>query len=224
MINKPFALATLVFLSATNVHATLYNVTYTNNDGSQWTGIVDTITDSLMLTSWIEGAGDKSWWTPIDPTSIIFHAYQGSRFQNTLSSLTSYDVPDVWNGTIDANWGFLSDLGKKEILWKEGEFTGNNSRLAWGLAPLNNGNIDNKVESSLATEYSFGYVPASSDVNYYQVLDIGSGDTVLVTKSVVPIPSSVSLFGIGIAVLLGAIRPWKTLKRRETGAGHVLFA
>ena len=177
-----------VLLSPMASNATLISVEWTDNDGPQWTGVVDTTTDSLVIQTWVEGAGGFDWWTPASPP-ITFHAYLAPLFPTTFAALSAFDVPDNWDGTIGADWGFLSDLTKDAISWNEGVFTGNTSRLGWGLCQANNGSIC----SQFGTESDFSFVPYSSVLNF-----AAFSDSLIVTPVSVPEPGTLALLGIGL--------------------------
>lgn len=179
----------IVILSISlNAHAILFDVTYHNNDGSQWTGTVNSDTDTLTLASWVEGSGGYSWWTPTDPASLTFSAVD--------SSYAAYDVLDTWDGTIGSDWGFLSDLSKDQIVWNEGTFTGNTSRIGWGISENNIGTLDASRD-----ETYFLYVPYNPVGNLWQIAD-QSSDFVSVTQGAsVPAPAPLALLGIGILAL-----------------------
>lgn len=188
---KLLALTTLS-LSA-GVNAALFDVEYHNIDGSQWTGVVDSSTDKLTLTSWVEGAGGQSWWTPVDPTSLVFTAVN--------SSYGSYDVLDSWDGTIGSNWGFLSDLGKDSIAWNEGVFTGNSSRFGWGIGESNNGSLSANYD-----ETRLLWSPNSSTGNSWQILSGDDFVSVNAREGTVPTPASLFLISLGLIGIMATRR------------------
>ena len=53
-----------VLVSGGYAHGALYNIDFNDFDGSHWTGVVDTSTDSLTITSWVENLGGIPFWTP----------------------------------------------------------------------------------------------------------------------------------------------------------------
>ena len=81
--------------------ATLFDVNWVDDDGSQWAGVVDTSTDTLTISSWIENPGGTAYfslielsaWNAITPTGAAF------------------DVPDNWDMTIGSDWAFVRPIG-----------------------------------------------------------------------------------------------------------------
>ncbi|MBC6987770.1 PEP-CTERM sorting domain-containing protein [Alteromonas sp. BZK5] len=192
------------------VNAALIDVTYHDADGPQWTGVVDTTTDLLTIASWTEGVGGVyDYWTPQDPTSLIFQAIDLGTASNvyvSASSLTSYDVPDNWDGTIFSGWGFLSTQGKQDIAWNEGIFSGNNSRLGWGLAQTNAGLFN---PTDFATENFFSFTPYSSTANRVSSIG-GPNDFISIVPRVdvttpdsteVPEPATLTFFGLTLLAM-----------------------
>ncbi|MEH6814655.1 MAG: PEP-CTERM sorting domain-containing protein [Motiliproteus sp.] len=192
-MNKPITniIGAVLLLCFSNfAAATLFDVTFTDNDGPQWTGAVDSNTDSLVIQTWAEGAGGTGYWTP-STLPLSFTAYQCPVFNCTFAQLNLFDVADNWDGTIGADWGFLSDITKDNISWNEGVFTANTSRLGWGIAQTNSGIIT----SNFGTESSFSFVPFGADSNV-----VATADTVTVTvSSSVPKPATLALFGLALA-------------------------
>ncbi|TPH19317.1 hypothetical protein [Litorilituus lipolyticus] len=187
---KILRFALLILFLSNQSHATLLNITFIDNDGPQWMGVVDTNTNTLIINSWLEGSGDENFWTPIGP--LVFHAYLAPSFPSTFSNLVPYDVLDNWNGTIGANWGFVSALDKSQILWNEGVFTGNTSRLGWGIAQFNDGVFN----SSFATENEFSFIPYDTQANRRVVADV-----LTVEANKIPEPFSTALFAIALLLL-----------------------
>lgn len=185
-------LAILAILSVpVSANAAQLSVQFTDNDGPQWTGIVDTTTDTLTINTWVEGAGGRDFWTPTGP--LTFKAYEAATFNTTFGALTPFDVPDGWDGSIGPDWGFLSDLTKQQISWNQGVFTANNSRLGWGISQRN----DEAVVSGFNSEIDFSFVPYSNVDNFATEADS------LIVKPV-PEPGAVGLLGLGLA--LAALR------------------
>jgi hypothetical protein len=199
-----FALGVVLTTSA---HAGLFDVSYFDADGPQWTGVVDTTADTLTLATWTEGAGGRSWWTPTDPSSLVFNALQAPLFPADLSQLVPFDVPESWDGTIGADWGFVSAAGKQDIAWNEGVFADNNSRLGWGIAQFNSGSF----QASFIDENHFAFTPRSVSENTVSILD--SADDFLSVSvrdgdngngngsAAVPAPEVLALMGSGLALI-----------------------
>ncbi|NIZ62783.1 hypothetical protein DL239_17580 [Sedimentitalea sp. CY04] len=192
-ITRAFAVATTFCLAPLTSHAATFDVAYTDNDGPQWTGIVDSTTDTFTILSWAEGAGGIGYWTPTSASlPLLFNA--------VTAALDPFDVPDDWDGTIGNNWGFLSDLIKSDIEWQEGNFSGNNSHLGWGISQVNNGSISSSVGESY-----FLYTPRSSTGNY-----LSTANSVSVTS----VPSPVPLPAAGF-LLIGALGSISLLRGRK---------
>lgn len=183
-----------LILSASGfVNATLLMVEYTESQTVKWTGQVDTTLNTLTITSLTDNVGGEAYWTPQQP--ILFNAVRlvgGTDF----TSLVSYDVDDLWNGSIAADWGFISQFNKNGIQWNEGVFTGNNSHLGWGLGMSNVGSLDLRRNESF-----FGYTPWATDLNR------GYGEGVVTVNTIideeeqvasVPEPSTLAIFALGV--------------------------
>lgn len=177
------AIVLVLMMMSISAHATLYDVTYNNTDTVSWTGIVDTSTDTLTLSTFADNPGNKPIWTPTNPTNIVFHA--------VLGNLAAFDVSDTWDGAIGTTWGFLSDLTKPQINWNEGNFVGNSSRLGWGFGENNIGGT-----SPLHDEGFFGWTPYSASGNWGV-----AGGNVTVTlreEGAIPAPAPFALMSLGL--------------------------
>ncbi len=127
-------------------HATLYKVTFTERGGSQWTGHVNTINDTLTIISWTPYAGANQHWHPAltEPLVLNAVAYEHSPGKDGYQT---YDISDRWDGTIGDDWGFLGPMAM-DIDWLYGDdarvFGPNNDelgcrgsgggQLAWGIS------------------------------------------------------------------------------------------
>lgn len=174
--------------------ASLFSVAFTDNDGPQWTGVVDSVTDSLSIQTWVEGPGGTAYWTPtLAALPLNFQAFMAPSFPTPFASLTPFDVPDNWDGIIGPSWGFLSDLTKPNIAWNEGVFAGNNSRMGWGIAQFNS----EVIQDNFATSSFFQFTPTSTSGN-----QASEADTVTVNAAAqVPAPGSLFLLALGLAGL-----------------------
>jgi hypothetical protein len=119
-------------LAATASQATLVQIDYLdrngtggfpNNGGPHWTGVVDTVANTLTINTWIDLPGTPEFWTPLwtpnlTTLSLVWPAVE--------SDGSPYDVPDTWTGHIDASFGFISPTSVRNMLWNEG---------VWGQAP-----------------------------------------------------------------------------------------
>lgn len=118
--------AGLVLLLSSPVQATLYEVSWESIGGPEWTGIVDSTTDALTITSWSE-----------DPAVLPYQYFELTDFATTWNAISAtgavYDVPDDWDMTIGTNWGFVRPVSNA-IGWSGG---GPNPHFAgWGAACL----------------------------------------------------------------------------------------
>jgi hypothetical protein len=113
-------------------HATLVEIDYLDrngtggfpdNGGPHWTGVVDTVANTLTINTWVDLPGTPEFWTPLwtpDLTALplIWPAVK--------SDGSPYDVPDNWTGHIDASFAFISQESVRNMLWNQG---------VWGEAP-----------------------------------------------------------------------------------------
>jgi len=76
--------------------------------GIDWSGVVDTTTNTLSITEWT-ATGNDFYPTAISENNpVVFNAVTGAN--------SSYDIADVWDGTMP-NWGFLSELNWANYNW-----------------------------------------------------------------------------------------------------------
>jgi hypothetical protein len=77
--------------------------------GPLWTGIVDTVADTLTIQTWTELPGHASeFWMPRD-LPLVWKAY--------ASDGSLYNVPDNFNGKIDDTFAFISDQTLRQMRW-----------------------------------------------------------------------------------------------------------
>lgn len=185
-LSAPFAATCtlLLFAGTRQSGADLFNVQFTDNDGPQWTGVVDTSTDQLSFTSWSENGGGIDFWTlklPTDSWSAV------------TSSGATYDVPDDWDGLISTSWAFtaphpLSWPGQ----WNENTSTIDNYYAGWGGYRWKDSFFVGSEQMTLRI------IPVNP-LTYHTA----DADSVTVTAQGVPEPSTGALFLIGLAVSAG---------------------
>lgn len=186
LLGAACALYLVVFTTTAN--AALIDVFFTDLDGPQWTGSVDTSADTLTISSWTEGIGGISYWTP-SSLPLVWDAKDNSG--------SSFDVPDDWDGTIGSTWGYLSPDDLSAISWNEGTFdSGLNTVIpGWGISSLNGAiNVSND-------ETSLSFIPITSSTSTASVAD---------AAGIVPLPTTVWLFGSGLLGLIGIANRKKT--------------
>jgi hypothetical protein len=111
-------------LIAAAIPARAYNTTLIRFDGPEIHGDVNTLTNTFVVTSWVENSGGDHWWSPA-PASLPLH------YTALDSSGAVFDVPDNWDGHMNG-WAFISDLSNPAILWNEGAFTAFAGHHGWG--------------------------------------------------------------------------------------------
>jgi hypothetical protein len=133
---RPLLLALTLWAAAVlaqaPLHATLVGIEYLDRNGSggfpdnggpHWTGVVDTIANTLTINTWVDLAGTPEFWTPLwTPNLTAFPLV----WPAVKSDGSAYDVPDNWTGHIDASFAFISPVSVRSMLWNEG---------VWGQAP-----------------------------------------------------------------------------------------
>jgi hypothetical protein len=117
-----------VMFAAAAGNATLVEIDYLDrngtggfpdNGGPHWTGVVDTVSNTLTINTWIDLPGTPEFWTPnLTALPLVWPAVK--------SNGSPYDVPDNWTGHIDASFGFVSPTSVRNMQWNEG---------VWGQAP-----------------------------------------------------------------------------------------
>jgi len=178
---------TFLFIYPATVNSALFSVSFTDLDGPQWSGLLDTTTDAVSINSWIENPGGTDFWTPATlPLTLI--AVDGSGL---------YDVPDNWNGIIDNTWGFLSTAPLSNITFNEGLYPDIGTAPGWG-ATLDGGSLSVEQNAFQLVNWPFAYGVSSQAI----------ADTIVI--SAVPIPPALWLFGSGLLGLIGIFRRNKT--------------
>lgn len=182
-LSNTLCVLTFLLLYSATVNSALFSVEFTDLDGPQWSGLVDTTTDTATINSWIENPGGTDFWTPVNlPLTLI--AVDGSG---------NYDVPDNWDGSIDNTWGFLSTAHLSGIIFNEGLFPDTFSTPGWG-ASFDGGAIS--VEQNEFQLVNWPYAPGITTQAIADSIQI----------SAVPIPTSIWLIGSGLLGLVGVAR------------------
>ena len=184
-----FLVAGLLFLFAAQGWGAMLDVSFTDNDGSQWTGQVDTVADTLQIDAWVTGSGgSQSFYTP-----------QSAGLPWTWGAVatdgTPYDVSNSFDGTNMTGWGFLSPLATHQLTWVDGpvDFMNNNKYLGWGIGLVGAG-------------YSDGNLTQTFNVPVGQYgSSMSRADSVTVTA--VPEPSTFALTTLGVLGLMA--RGWR---------------
>lgn len=114
--------------SAASVRATLVVVEYVDrngvggfpeNGGPHWSGLVDTVANTLTISSWTDLPGTPEFWTPaLTSFPLVWPAVSATG--------TPYDVPDSFLGQIDGSFAFISPVSARLMAWNQGE---------WGHTP-----------------------------------------------------------------------------------------
>lgn len=110
---------------ATLVHIDYYDINlpdspFPDAGGPHWTGIVNTATNTLTIQTWDEISGSDEFWTPLwtPDLSALPLVWRAFDFNGDL-----YDVPDTFDGTIDATFAFISEVSARNMSWNEGTFS-----------------------------------------------------------------------------------------------------
>lgn len=110
---------------ATVVHIDYYDINPPNSPfpdagGPHWTGYVNTATNTLTIQTWDEITGSDEFWTPLwtPDLSALPLVWRAFDFNGDL-----YDVPDTFDGAIDATFAFISEVSARNMLWNEGTFS-----------------------------------------------------------------------------------------------------
>lgn len=169
-------------------------IDYNVSTGPHWTGTVDTIADTLTITSWAEQSGGSQGWTPITTPLPVWSAVN--------SSGNPYDVSDSFDGTISGSWGFISPVSVTAMSWNEGspQSTFSSYFTGWGARRSGAGGL-----SVAPNETEFGWVP----------IDFGSQvQRYTGSVSVVPEPSAFVFWS-----LFSIVAVWKRTRRHDS-ANH----
>ncbi len=123
LLKKRMACAVLALATANSAQAIVYDVSIDWENYLNWTGVVDTTTDTFTLTSWTTIEGRT--FTPLaDQFPITFTAQ---------TATGSFDVADSWDGTIGSDWAFVSSMTLADVDWIESFYSSfSDLYLAWG--------------------------------------------------------------------------------------------
>ncbi len=164
-------------------NATLYNVDFNDADGPHWTGVVDTVANTLTINTWVENSvsGGTNLWTP-SATQLA-----GGWVWTALNSGGVHDVPDTWDGTMGPTWGFLpSEADNTLISWNEGTYTDNRFGIGFGARRfLGSDQFSHPDDQTL-------YVPRNTTST-----DFAEG---VVTVTVIPEPATALMLGAALTV------------------------
>lgn len=110
------AFATIVFIEYEDRNAV---GGFPDNGGPHWKGFVDTVADTLTITSWVDLAGTPEFWTPLWSPSLadsplVWHAV-GAHGE-------PFDVPDDFLGEITPSFAFISPVSARNMAWNEGQW------------------------------------------------------------------------------------------------------
>jgi len=89
--------------------------------GINWSGVVDTTTDTLSIYDWAVTGND--FYPRSSSLPMTFSAVSGA--------FGSYDIPDDWDGSLN-NWGFISDSTWLEYNWTNAATEKDGGDLAFG--------------------------------------------------------------------------------------------
>ncbi len=125
-------------LTTSSALAVDFNVFFEDTStGVDWTGVVDTTTDTLSISQW--NTTGNEFYLGQSSLPIIFNAVTGSD--------GSFDIPDTWDGTL-TNWGFVSENPFTTYQWTD-RF---GSEIAFDLPNTNGvgvGVIETYIEESI---------------------------------------------------------------------------
>ncbi len=163
----------VLLLAFSPAHATLFDVTWSNNKGSHWTGVVNTTNNTLVIDSWTTNDRIRQWWKLPETESIIFDAVDING--------DTFEIADDWDGTIGTDWAFFSRQSMGEVPWLAGTYTGiySDSHIGWGgfMYELRDGNIRYSVDYTEAyiTHIAFnpGIVSLTLKANSYTCVRSG---------------------------------------------------
>lgn len=183
--NKFIILITLLASTATS-QAQTWNVSYGHATTLNWTGVVDSVSDTLTISSWTNSASATYWTPSASEMPLVFASITGA-----AGSETSYDVPSNWDGTFNG-WGFIAANPNNSISWVDGSSV-SGTHIGWSVT-------DGRTLATPTLTYnndvgSMRNIPVSSHVTLNEY-----SSTVTITP--VPEPSSTVLIGLGSLAII----------------------
>ena len=106
-----------------------------NVGGPHWTGVVDTVGDTLTIYTWEELPITTDWWSPLWTPEI---QSSGLVWKAVDASGGDFNVPDDFadvfaNPQLNTTFGFVSEVAAKDMLWKDIRGVPQQLQLAPGL-------------------------------------------------------------------------------------------
>ena len=193
------ALVSLVCVSvASSASAAMFSIVLDDLDGPHIEGVVNTVADTLKVTSWTENPGGVAFWTPqLSQLPLFYTAID--------DSAAKFDVPDNFAGDITGvlditsstasvlGWGFVADLPNNGISWNEGIYAEAFRHHGWGGGIR----LSDGVNVEFFGEQRGQWVPTGS-----QTFDNAFFETITVTELPEPSTASLLVFGLlaGLAI------------------------